>query len=315
MSRTTNSSLLRTTTQIQQGRVQYFDTSVIIGVSVGCSMFVAVLLIICYGLPTVITPPVVSPPPARTHVVVAKELPVFTPMIPKAKSDDIVPQPKPVRLSDLCPRNLCIHYSKRILRLNKAYFDFTHDRCFCSHCYPSTKTDRFTVAKSDYTVPRGWTRFGLRIDQTFADDNTIFKQWYTSFYGTSKNKIESIVGNRFIPKPGDHLLSGDTFTTHLSDKEHIYTSPSIHYASLKHICRIDTVNMNNEWYDVNVILECKQNPDGIVKQRGYVKNVCQIISDQEIEWKTKRRSSVVPYGLLIRVRKHRCTHICRDSHT
>ncbi|CAF1502431.1 unnamed protein product, partial [Rotaria sordida] len=139
--------------------------------------------------------------------------------------------PKP-KSSDKCPQVICKQYSID-LKMNRAYFDFKYNKCFCSQCYLNTRTDYFTVANSNYTVPRGWVRFGLQIDKTFADAKTIFKQWYTTFYGTSKDKLESVLHNRFIPFPGDRLLSGEIFSTHLPDKHHVYTSPSIHYASLK----------------------------------------------------------------------------------
>ena len=204
----------------------------------------------------------------------------------------------------LCPETICRQYSINNLRFNKAYFNFQHNRCYCDQCYPRTKADRFTVAGSIYTVQRGWVRYGLQVDAASAAAKHIFKQWYTTFYGTSKDKLEQILRNRSIPFPGDQLLSGEIFTTHLCDKEHVYTSPSIHYASLPHVCPTDTTKINNEWYDFQVVLECKQNPEGITKQLGYQPNVCRIIPENEIEWKTNRRATVTPIGLLIRARKH-----------
>ncbi len=124
-----------------------------------------------------------------------------------------------------------------------------------------------------------------------------------------------ILQERFIPFPGDSLLSGGTFTTHLPDKHHVYTSPSIHYASLRHVCPTRTTKINSQWYNVQVVLECKQNPTRIIKQRGYRSDVCRIIPDDEIEWKTNQRSSIVPYGLLIRARKHRCNSKCASKHS
>ena len=165
--------------------------------------------------------------------------------------------------------------------------------------------DAYSVANSIYTVPRGWTRFGLQMDEGFASGKNIFQTWYTTFYGTSREKLESIFHNRFIPFPGDELLHNEQFTIHLPDKKYIYTSPSIHYASLKHVCPTHTVKIDEQLYDVQVVLECKQNPEGVEKQRGYKYGVCKIIADAEIEWKTDLRASVVPYGLLIRARKHR----------
>lgn len=220
---------------------------------------------------------------------------------------EISPKPKRVypKPSAHCPKDICKQYSIRNLQLDKHYFNFQYNQCYCDQCYPRTEIDIFSKAGSTYTAPRGWVRFGLQVDQAFADSKQIFRRWYTTFYGTSKDKLETILRNRFIPFPGDTLLSGETFTTHLPDKEHVYTSPSIYYASLRHICPKDRTEINHEWYDVQVVLECKQNPEGIEKQRGYRPGVCRIISDDEIEWKTQLRSSVVPYALLIRAKKRR----------
>ena len=203
-----------------------------------------------------------------------------------------------------CPERICTEYSINNLRLNKAYFNFRHNRCYFDQCYPRKETDSLTLAGSTYTIPRGWVRYGLQVDQAFTRGKHIFAQWYTTFYGTSKDKLESILHNRSIPFPGDQLLSGEIFARHLPDKKHVYTSPSIHYASFRHVCPTDTTKINNEWYDFQVVLECKQNPEGITKQPGYQSNVCRIIPANEIEWKTNRRATVTPIGLLIRARKH-----------
>ena len=209
-----------------------------------------------------------------------------------------------------CPKNICKQYSIENLRLDKGYFNFKYNQCYCDQCHPATKTDRFTVANSIYTAPKGWVRFGLQVNKSFADSKQIFTQWCTSFYGTSKLNLEPILKNRFIPFPKDQLLTGETLHIRLSDRDHVYTSPSIHYASLSHVCPTDITKIDNNWYDVQVVLECKQNPQGTIKQQGCRRGVCSIIADNEIEWKTSNRSSVVPYGLLIRARKHRCTHKC-----
>ncbi|CAF1091246.1 unnamed protein product [Adineta ricciae] len=392
MSVVTNSSLLPTTSQSQQGSAQSLSTAEVAGIVAGCIVGTVLIIIICVCASKwrknnrdkrskASRRSATSSSPPNPNVVVKNELPILKPITPKPvhrppptpkpvhhppstpkpvhhppptpkpshhppptpkpshhppptpkPSHHPPPTPKPSHhppptpkpddagskafpLSDLCPQSLRTQYSKRILRLDKRYFDFAHNLCFCSHCYPSTKPDRFTVAQSIYTVPRGWTRFGLRVDDTVIANRKLFKQWYTAFYGTSRDNVESIMRNLYVPMHGDKLLSGETFSTHLPDKTHVYTSPSIHYASLRHICPTDVVKMNNEWYDVQIVLECKQNPEGIIKKAGREKNVCQIIPDDQIEWMTSRRSSIVPYGLLIRSRKHRCTKKCNDLHS
>ncbi|CAF1509456.1 unnamed protein product [Rotaria sordida] len=272
-------------------------------------------------------PPICGSVPKRTPVTDHDKSPSFihhtpivmpTPRPPPHPNPDkprkVIKEPyKPYR-SDHCAENICKQYSKS-LQLNKNYFNFKYNKCYCSECYDANEPDSYRVANSIYTVPRGWTRFGLQVDEKFVESRNMFRNWCTTFYGTSKNKLESVLHNRFIPFPGDRFLSGEIFSTHLPDKHHVYTSPSIHYASLKHVCPTGTTKLNNEWYDVQIILECKQNPEGIIKQQGCRRNVCPIISDNEIEWKTDQRSSIIPYGLLIRAKKHECTDKCSIRHS
>jgi hypothetical protein len=258
---------------------------------------------------------------SKEHVKPVDHVPNFSVIKPGRRSV-LYTQPKKSRAnpipskpfkSDRCSENILNQYFND-LGLNKIYFNFDYNKCYCSICYDSTNPDFIRISNSIYTIPRGWLRFGLHVDQAFASAEHIFKQWHTTFYGTSKDKLEWILRNRFIPLPGDALLSGEIFTTHLPDKHHVYTSPSIHYASLSHLSPNHTTKINNEWYDVQVVLECKQNPMEIIKQCGCRRDVCRIIPNDKIEWKTNQRSSVVPYGLLIRTRKHRCIRKCAHIH-
>ncbi|CAF4635875.1 unnamed protein product [Rotaria sp. Silwood1] len=139
-----------------------------------------------------------------------------------------------------CPKKICFQYLK-ILHLNKKYFNTRHDRCYCSKCYGPSKPKGYPVGKPKFTVPIGWVSFGIQVDKAFVSNNQIFKKWYTTFYGTSKDKLDDIIHNRFIPFPGDDLLSGKKFVLNLSDQHHIYTSPSINYASLDHAVTVVTI--------------------------------------------------------------------------
>ncbi|CAF1284415.1 unnamed protein product [Rotaria sordida] len=175
--------------------------------------------------------------------------------------------------------------------------------CYCPSCYDCTQPDVLIAAGSKYTVPRGLVAFGIQVDNAFAASNKIFDNWYTTFYGTSKDKLEDIIRNRFVPFPGDHLLSGGTFVLTLRDQKHIYTSPSINYASLEHVCPIDTMTIDGTSYDFQVVLQCKQNPADVQKLRSGKPNVCKYLPDADVQWRTDQRSSVVPISLLICAKK------------
>ncbi|CAF2959619.1 unnamed protein product [Rotaria sp. Silwood2] len=201
-----------------------------------------------------------------------------------------------------CPKQICFQYLKK-LHLNKKYFNTRHNKCYCSICYKPSEPKVLPVVNPKYTVPIDWVSFGIQVDKAFASNNQIFKKWYTTFYGTSKDKLNDIIHNRFIPFPGDDLLSGRKFTLNLPDQHHIYTSPSINYSSLDHVSPADKVDINNQWYDFQVVLQCKQNPAYIEKKSSGKPNVCNLLPDAKIQWKTDQRSSVVPCSLLIRATK------------
>ncbi|CAF3322803.1 unnamed protein product, partial [Rotaria sp. Silwood2] len=142
------------------------------------------------------------------------------------------PAPTPAGI-DQCPRRVCLQYLKS-LHLNRQYFNRRYNKCYCPIHYESSGPNILTVAGSDFTVPIGWSLFAIHVDKGFATNNKIFRNWYTTFYGTSHDKLDDIIHNRFIPFPGDDLLSGKKFVVNLPDQRHIYTSPSINYASLEH---------------------------------------------------------------------------------
>ncbi|CAF1587751.1 unnamed protein product [Rotaria magnacalcarata] len=323
------------------------NSGAIAGLAIGCTISAAIIIIVCImiskllgyckdrrtptpsnpaPLVSVVAPPIVHPPkrvghraslPVKSKPKVRKPNPIPNPLpildvIPKPRKEISSPVDNPV--SDLCPKYLCRKYI-RILELASGYFSVRHDRCYCSLCYPAERTSVFTTAGSQYTVPRGWTNFGLQIDVAAFNSNRIFSKWFTTFYGTSRDDVELIIRNRFIPFSGDNLLGGSVFTRHISDKAYILSSPSINYASLERFCPTDTVLIDHKWYDMKIVLACKQYPLGLVKQRGFKNNVCRIIPEHEIEWKTDQRAATIPYGVLIRVQDHRCNRQCRSQHS
>ena len=223
---------------------------------------------------------------------------------PAAVAEPHIPRPTPVPLRQerVCQSRLCLTFLND-LYLNPAFFDSKYDRCFCSVFFPQSSPEVWSVAGSKYAAPLKWTRFGLHIDSTFASDHDIFRQWHTSYYATSVAKLPSIIGNRFIPFSGDELLHGDLFNTNVPNSRYVYTSPSVHYACRQHSCPSYRVRYEGELYDVQVMLQCKQNPDGVQKRKGTVAHRCTLIPDDEIDWQTDLRSSVLPYALLIRATK------------
>ncbi|CAF1167336.1 unnamed protein product [Didymodactylos carnosus] len=207
-----------------------------------------------------------------------------------------------------CPRSICKEFLES-LGLSPQYFTRSHDECYCTRCYPPSRTKIKSKGGYEYTVPVGWVRFSLHIDSALSKSKKIFQRWATSYYGTSADKLEPILryGNGSIPFPNDQMPSGETFGTHLKDKDHLYTSPSINYAGQPTFSPIRRFRATNgELCDMQVVLQCKQKSDGpagptFSVHRGFQSDLCDVISNDVIEWKSSNRATVIPYNLLIRM--------------
>lgn len=192
--------------------------------------------------------------------------------------------------SSACIKPHCQEYLNQF-NLNEAYFASSHDKCWCSSCHnPPNSTDACgTYCRQQH----GWVRFGLRISSAHQKQWHIFKEWKTCYYGTSSNRLTSIISNRFFPFDGDELNDGTTFTSGHPDQTCCTTSPSLAHASQQkfttrsHFRAHDGTN-----YDVRLVLQCKQKPDTYRIEHDSA-------SFHDIEWKTNTRASIVPYGLMV----------------
>jgi hypothetical protein len=199
--------------------------------------------------------------------------------------------PRPVLPLIHCLKPLCREYLNG-LNLNKAYFDNSHDKCFCKKCHDPSNTDlkcgQWCKQQHD------WVRFGLRVSQAHQKQWRIFKEWEISYYGTSSNRLASILNNRFVPLDGDKLNDGTTFDSGHPDPTHCTTSPSLFCASRPEFTsRSHFRARNGTNYTVQVVLQCKQKP-GTYTVRGGAKF-------HKTEWATVTRCILIPYGLLVRL--------------
>ena len=91
---------------------------------------------------------------------------------------------------------------------------------------------------------------------------------------------------------------------HIPGKKHIYTSPSIRYASLNvYSIHNDFTASSGKKYKAQLVFQCRQKPGTFKMQRETVGKdqdpICDYISNEEIEYFTEVRVSLVPYRLLI----------------
>ncbi|CAF3866469.1 unnamed protein product [Rotaria sp. Silwood1] len=189
------------------------------------------------------------------------------------------------------------------LNLHEEYFNHNYDRCYCSRHYSMNRPRTSIIGGYKYTIPCGWMRFGLKFYRFSCENEDIFKTWPISFYGTSIDQLEQILCMHFIPFPGDRLLNKEIFAPKFFDQGICYTSPSIYYTSNLKVCQKHVfTSKSNETYEVQVILQCKQKPNTFEVNHGQ-SGLCNIIPANEIKWKTRTRSTILPYGLLVHMRK------------
>lgn len=145
------------------------------------------------------------------------------------------------------------------------------------------------------------------MDSVQAEMNNIWNSWQVTYHGTSKEAAISIIKSRHFSIPGDQLLDGSFLAIrpgHIPRKRHIYSSPTIAYSSLPVYCpTYEFITSENEHFDAKIVLECRQDPKLMQIQGETVgsgtKRICPHIPNDQIEYFTEARASLVAYGLLL----------------
>ncbi|CAF1391467.1 unnamed protein product [Adineta steineri] len=233
----------------------------------------------------------------------------------------IIPQPPPPpmqSISSSCSyRALC---SELINRLNwpSDLFAPEYDRCFCKTCYPVTLPNVCQANignKYPIIIPRNWMKFGLKIDEVQAKVHQIWDKWAISYHGTLPNAALSMIKHRQICLPGDKLFDGTQLSIrsgHIPNQKSFFTSPTIRYAAQNHYATPleFTSQIDKCVYTAKIVLRCRQMPDTFIIQNETLNNsqingtdFCDIISDEQIEWKTDQRGTVIFDGLCVRLKK------------
>jgi len=191
------------------------------------------------------------------------------------------------------------------------FFDPTGYRCYCPDCYSSRWPDTLTVANELYIIPRGWCRFGLYVPSLLANYNNIWDNWANAYHGTTPNNAISIIEHGQLLINGDVTIGGTTVRTRASvdpSQDRYFVSPHICYASHPWYAQITPFKVvgGRQLYS-QVVLMMKVRPGTYLKQaetEGGAKRIFDdysVIPENEIEWYSTRRGSVVPYGVLFRI--------------
>jgi len=198
----------------------------------------------------------------------------------------------------------------RQLNWPMAFFDPTGYRCFCPDCYPSKWPDNLSVANEIYIIPRGWCRFGVHVPSLMAGYNNIWESWANAFHGTTPTNAISIIEHGQLLINGDITIQGTPVVTRFIDKtqSRYFVSPHICYASHPWYSPVTPFKVvhGKQLYG-QIVLMMKVRTGIYAKQKeteGGAKKIFDdysVIPENEIEWKSTCRGSVVPYGVLFRI--------------
>ena len=222
---------------------------------------------------------------------------------------------------------------KVIPQVPKSAFDPHWDKCYCKKCHEGGKQVQFAgTPPRKHGVPVGWTRIGLKVDESFVEMNDVWKDWHAAFHGTNAaGMIQILKSGKRLLKAGDIVLGGrklaipeghiqNTFKRtnlftgkeEMFDPQQIFTSPSAQYVShpvyakptrMAHPLKMGKV------IDVHFMFQVRQRPNSYAIGQETVgataKNI-QIdpeFNNNELEWYTKENVGIIIHGLLVRVQK------------
>ncbi|XP_077868820.1 uncharacterized protein LOC144359579 [Saccoglossus kowalevskii] len=203
--------------------------------------------------------------------------------------------------------------------------DPEHDKCICNNCHVKSGADKYYVRGKPgiyHEAPIGWYRFAVKVSQR-AHHFDIFSNWHVAFHGTHLNSVRSILETGDLLLPGDVRFGGKKLLErpgHFNDlrkpdpkfdTKQIFLSPSIRYCAnnaysypYKYVDK-DT----NKSYDVRVVFQVRIRPGSYnvgPETIGQKSEIDPIFHNQELEWFTKERGAVIPYGLLFRLDEIKC---------
>ncbi|CAF1216571.1 unnamed protein product [Rotaria sordida] len=221
---------------------------------------------------------------------------------------DLVHSPSMTTFQPCYYFKLCLEFMLS-LEYSKKLFNRKHNRCYCEKCYTASSKNFYVEGGSKYVIPRGWVRFGLYIDDAQAQAENIWNKWVVSYHGTNPQAAKSIIEHHQFLLPGDQCIGGHVIRIregHIPGKFQVYTSPTIAYSGDDiYSPSISFRSTSGQSYKAKVVLQCCQQPGTYKIQAETIdagsRRICPIIPNSEVEYFTEVRSSIIPYGLLIRV--------------
>ncbi|XP_013418958.1 neuralized-like protein 4 [Lingula anatina] len=215
-------------------------------------------------------------------------------------------------------QNTCARL-KIILGLPDGYFSPEHNMCYCETCHKIRGDESYYKRgdpPKDYAVPFGWCRFALKVPHR-AQVLNVFEKWHIAFHGTRFDCVRRILDCGDLLMPGDLAMGGHQLATqpgHFNenkkpdgfDIKQIFLSPTIRYSGCQTYapkCQFRDPK-TKKLLSARVAFQVHVKPGSykVAPQTiGANEQIDPKLSNNELEWSTKERGSIVLYGLLIKV--------------
>ncbi|KAI0226307.1 hypothetical protein LSAT2_023080 [Lamellibrachia satsuma] len=232
------------------------------------------------------------------------------------------------------------HRYVQTLKIQENLVDSAFNTCYCSQCHSARKDkdyyDRGKPAKT-YGIPVGWCRIGLQdvashyvltslytdVERTppQAKAHDSFATWHRAFHGTKPEYVAPILAVGHLLVPGDVALGGKKIGErpgHFSDErkparfntKKVFLSPSILYAGCDVYATPSSYvdKQTKKGYESRVAFQVLIAPDIYevgAQTIGARHCVDRKFSNNELEWSTEQRGSIIVYGLLVRLEETR----------
>ncbi|CAG2213549.1 unnamed protein product [Mytilus edulis] len=215
-------------------------------------------------------------------------------------------------------QNICSRI-KILLGVPDGYFDTSMNICYCDGCH-KLRSDEMYHCKGDppkeFALPSSWCKFSFKLPNK-AHTLNVQDKWHSAYYGTRMDLLRRIVDTGDLHVSGSEsgscsiLTSSITKYTEKSRPETcglkpVYLSPTIKYAGCNEFSPKYKLTdpKTKKTYCVRIGLQVWLKPGSYKvgpQSLGFDEQIDPKFKNNELEWSTKERGSIMLQSLLIKI--------------
>ncbi|XP_076085064.1 neuralized-like protein 4 isoform X3 [Mytilus galloprovincialis] len=215
-------------------------------------------------------------------------------------------------------QNICSRI-KILLGVPDGYFDSSMNICYCDVCH-KLRSDEMYHCKGDppkeFALPSSWCKFSFKLPNK-AHTLNVQDKWHSAYYGTRMDLLRRIVDTGDLHVSGSEsgscsiLTSSITKYTEKSRPETcglkpVYLSPTIKYAGCNEFSPKYKLTdpKTKKTYCVRIGLQVWLKPGSYKvgpQSLGFDEQIDPKFKNNELEWSTKERGSIMLQSLLIKI--------------